>query len=116
LYLFVIAVVFRPSDNELKLHAVEQDTTIAALTGITLPERAARIKTLPSLVRAVSALATTIRVSIQVLTVFQILTRHLLIFIPRGSCRVFDFSAVGLQGYGPTNEGISKQLWIPWQF
>jgi hypothetical protein len=36
--------------NELKLHAVEQDTTIAALTGITLPERAARIKTLPSLV------------------------------------------------------------------
>jgi hypothetical protein len=24
---------------------------------------------------------------------------------PRGSCRVFDFSAVGLQGYGPTNEG-----------
>jgi hypothetical protein len=27
--------------NELKLHAEDQDTIIAALTGITLPERAA---------------------------------------------------------------------------
>jgi hypothetical protein len=77
LYLFTATAVFflALQINELKLHvqwsktsAEEQDTTIAALTGITLPERAARIKTLPSLVRGLRP-RNDVLVSIQVPTV-----------------------------------------------
>jgi hypothetical protein len=59
-----------------------KDTTIAALTGITLPERAARIKTLPSLVRGLSPRNDG---SVQVLDSSS--PRRLLIPKPRGSCR-----------------------------
>jgi hypothetical protein len=90
LYLFtVIAVVFHaPQMNELKLHAEEQGYHIAALTGITLPERAARIKTLPSLV-AVSALATTVLVLVSIVQVLEVSSSP----NQEAVAGVFDFSA-----------------------
>jgi hypothetical protein len=118
MYLFIAIGVFflALQMNELKLHVVEQDkrhrqdTIIAAdrhhLPGVQLVSRHCRPWCSGLRPRNDGS---SIDSKSQILEVFEIPK-------PRGSCRVLTFSAFGLQGYGPTNEGNFKQLWIPWQF
>jgi hypothetical protein len=95
--------------QELKLRAEEQEHHHFWLAGIILPKRAARIETVPSLVsglrhRERRSSIDTSPGGLSDLDTPSLTSTH----TNRQVAGVFDFSAVGLQGYGPTNEGNFK--------
>jgi hypothetical protein len=110
----------RSQIQELKLRAEEQTSIeehhIAALTGIILPKRAARIKTVPSLVSGLRHRNDDPSIDSTVLEVFQILTRHLDEYsYQEAVAGVFD-SVLVLRAMVQQMKAISNQLSIPWQF